>query len=260
MSLLHKGITFLHFDETYELQNKLCSYPHENIDFRHLEHSNLYCEKKTLHHIKEQLRNRKQTGVTFIGSGNYHYVSYLLLQEVAEPFTLILFDHYSDMDLSPSRRTTMISCGSWVSFALRNNPLLQKAMIIGPSFFQMQSSVSSKVEVFPIESTHTVSVNTILSHIETSTVYMSIDKDVLEPRDAITNWDQGHMNLSTLLQYVHSIKNKTSVHGIDICGEISPSSTEIFLPEYQEAIIKNETANEQILKTIYQTSKDYSHT
>lgn len=50
---------------------------------------------------------------------------------------------------------------------------------------------------------------------------MSIDKDVLEPRDAITNWDQGHMNLSTLLQYVRSIKNKKSVHGIDICGEIS---------------------------------------
>ncbi|CAI8762771.1 transposase [Bacillus sp. IT-79MI2] len=45
MSLLHKGITFLHFDETYELQNKLHSYPHEDIDFRHLEHSNLYCKK-----------------------------------------------------------------------------------------------------------------------------------------------------------------------------------------------------------------------
>ncbi|MEN1936087.1 hypothetical protein AAIE21_10820 [Paenibacillus sp. 102] len=80
---------------------------------------------------------------------------------------------------------------------------------------------------------------------------MSIDKDVLKPRDAITNWDQGHMDLSKLLQYVRSIKNRKSVHGIDICGEISPSPIEMFFPEYQEAITKNETANIQILETIY---------
>ncbi|WP_313771968.1 arginase family protein [Bacillus bingmayongensis] len=172
---------------------------------------------------------------------------------------LILFDHHSDMELSSSQRRTMISCGSWVSFALRNNPMLQKAIIIGPPSFQIHSLISSKVKVFPIKSTHAVSVNTILSHIETNTVYMSIDKDILEPRDAITNWDQGHMDLSKLLQYVRSIKNKKSVHGIDICGEISSSPTEMFLPEYQEAITKNKTANIQILESILQIPKQYSH-
>lgn len=42
MSLLHNGLTFLNFDDTYLLQNKLHSYSHEDIDFTHLEHSNLY--------------------------------------------------------------------------------------------------------------------------------------------------------------------------------------------------------------------------
>ncbi|MBP0769670.1 arginase family protein, partial [Bacillus anthracis] len=35
MSLLHNGLTFLNFDDTYLLQNKLHSYSHEDIDFTH---------------------------------------------------------------------------------------------------------------------------------------------------------------------------------------------------------------------------------
>nr|EJQ78094.1 hypothetical protein IGC_03106 [Bacillus cereus HuA4-10] len=52
MSLLYNGLTFLNFDDTYLLQNKLHSYSHEDIDFTHLEHSNLYCENPSLMHIK----------------------------------------------------------------------------------------------------------------------------------------------------------------------------------------------------------------
>ncbi|EMA6343962.1 arginase family protein [Bacillus cytotoxicus] len=258
MSLLNNGVTFLHFDETYQLQNKLHSYSHEDIDFRHLEHSNLYCEKSALQHIQAQLCNRKQKGITFIGSGNYHYVSYLLIQEVLKPFTLILFDHHTDMNLSPSQEGNMISCGSWVSFALRNNDMLQKVIIVGPSSFQIHSSEHSKIEIFPVEGSHTVSLHTILSHIKTDTIYISVDKDVLDPKDTVTNWDQGHMKLSTLLSYIRSMIYKKEVYGIDICGEMPVSPPQIFIPKYQEAITQNEMANIQILNTILQTYKQYS--
>ena len=50
-------------------------------------------------HIKRALNRRKNKGITFIGSGNYHYVSHLLLEEINKPFTLILFDHHTDMNL-----------------------------------------------------------------------------------------------------------------------------------------------------------------
>ncbi|OWT48865.1 arginase family protein [Bacillus sp. K2I17] len=244
MSLLYSGLTFLNFDDTYLLQNKLHSYSHEDIDFSHLEHTNLYCEIPSLKSIKRELYRRKQRGITFIGSGNYHYVSYLLLKEIDEPFSLILFDHHTDMNLKEENEHTLISCGSWVSFTLQNNPKLKKVIIIGPSSLTIHSNDYSCVEV----STHT-----ILSHIHTDTIYVSIDKDVLDSKVTITNWDQGHMKLSTLLKCLHSLIRNKNVYGIDICGELPVYPSQLFLAKYANAIKKNEKANLQILKSIYNT-------
>lgn len=254
MSLLHNGLTFLNFDDTYLLQNKLHSYSHEDIDFTHLEHANLYCENTSLMHIKRALNRRKNKGITFIGSGNYHYVSYLLLEEINKPFTLILFDHHTDMNLQGANEQTLISCGSWVSFSLRNNDNLKKVIIIGPSSLTIHSNDCPYVEIFPIDISHEVSIHTILSHIHTETIYVSIDKDVLDPKVTITNWDQGHMKLSRLLQFIHSLIMNKSIYGIDICGELPVYPSQLFLPKYKNAIHKNEQANLQILKTIYETN------
>ncbi|MCH4566260.1 arginase family protein [Bacillus sp. ES1-5] len=253
MSLLYSGLTFLNFDDTYLLQNKLHSYSHEDIDFSHLEHANLYCETPSLKRIKRELYRRKQRGITFIGSGNYHYVSYLLLKEIDEPFSLILFDHHTDMNLKEENEHTLISCGSWVSFALQNNPKLKKVIIIGPSSLTIHSNDYSCVEVFPIDISNDVSAHTILSHIHTETIYVSIDKDVLDSKVTITNWDQGHMKLSTLLKCIHSLIGNKDVYGIDICGELPVYPSQLFLAKYTNAIKKNEKANLQILKSIYNT-------
>ncbi|WP_341517849.1 arginase family protein [Bacillus paramobilis] len=253
MSLLYSGLTFLNFDDTYSLQNKLRSYSHEDIDFSHIEHSNLYCETSSLMRIKQELYRRKQKGITFIGSGNYHYVSYLLLKEIDEPFSLILFDHHTDMNLKEENEQTLISCGSWVSFALENNPKLKKVIMIGPSSLTIHSNDHSCVEVFPIDTSNEISTHTILSHIHTNTIYVSIDKDVLDSKVAITNWDQGHMKLSTLLKYIHVLIRDKNVYGIDICGELPVYPSQLFLVTYTNAIKKNEEANLQILKSIYNT-------
>ncbi|WP_342719421.1 arginase family protein [Bacillus paramycoides] len=253
MSLLYSGLTFLNFDDTYLLQNKLHSYSHEDIDFSHLEHANLYCEPPSLMRIKQELNRRKQKGVTFIGSGNYHYVSYLLLKEIVEPFTLILFDHHTDMDLKGENEHTLISCGSWVSFALQNNPKLKKVIIIGPSSLTIHSNDYSCVVVFPIDTSNEVSTHTILSHIHTNTIYVSIDKDVLDSKVTITNWDQGQMKLSTLLKCIHSLIKNKNVYGIDICGELPVYPSQLLLAKYTNAIKKNEKANLQILNSIYNT-------
>ncbi|WP_166705295.1 arginase family protein [Bacillus albus] len=253
MSLLYSRLTFLNFDDTYLLQNKLHSYSHEDIDFSHLEHSNLYCETPSLMHIKRELYRRKKKGITFIGSGNYHYVSYLLLKEIDEPFSLILFDHHTDMNLKAESDHTLISCGSWVSFALQNNPKLKKVIIIGPSSLTIHSNDYSCVEVFPIDTSNEVSIHTILSHIHTNTIYVNIDKDVLDSKVTITNWDQGHMKLTALLKYIHSLIKNKDVYGIDICGEFPVYPSQLFLAKYKNAIKKNEKANLQILNSIYNT-------
>ena len=45
-----------------------------------------------------------------------------------------------------------------------------------------------------------------------------------------------------------------SIYGIDICGELPVYPSQLFLPKYKNAIQKNEQANLQILKTIYETN------
>lgn len=117
MGLLNQGVTFMNFDETYFFQKKLHTYPHEHINLFQLPHVHLYCEKESLKIIERKLVKRKHKGITFIGSGNYHYITYLLLKEIQKPFTLILFDHHSDINLSIYARSNIISCGNWVSFS-----------------------------------------------------------------------------------------------------------------------------------------------
>jgi arginase family enzyme len=249
MGLLNKGVTFLNFDEIYFSQQKLQSYPHENIHLLNLPHTNLYCEKASLEVIERRLSERKQKGITFIGSGNYHYVTYLLLKEIREPFSLILFDNHPDIDILEDSSEKMISCGSWVSFALENIPLLKQVIIIGPTVEKIHPLDSSKVTIFPFYHRRNYSSKLILSNIQTENVYISIDKDVLHPSEAVTNWNQGNLSLSTLIQYLQEILKNKNVYGIDICGEMPASPIDLFHPVYKESIQKNELANLKILQT-----------
>ena len=59
--------------------------------------------KTLLMHIKRALNRRKIKGITFIGSGNYHYVSYFIIRRNKQAFTLILFDHHTDMNLQGAK-------------------------------------------------------------------------------------------------------------------------------------------------------------
>ncbi|MGI9861426.1 hypothetical protein SDD30_08590 [Moorella naiadis] len=73
-------------------------------------------------------RIRGRRGIFFLGSGDYHYVAYLLLQHITRPFTLVLFDNHAD--LLPAPASDLLACGSWVNRALEL-PNLKKALIIG---------------------------------------------------------------------------------------------------------------------------------
>ena len=250
MGLVNKGMTVLHFDETYKLQSKLQLFPHENIDFYDLQHVNLYCEQDSLTKIEQRLAERRKKGMTLIGSGNYHYVTSSLLKEIKEPFTLVLFDHHPDIGRS-DESDTLLSCGSWVSYALKNIPMLKKAVIIGPTSLKNQDSSLPNATIFPYNS-HRVSSKMILSNIPTNTVYISIDKDVLKKTDAITNWDQGQMSLASLLHYIEALLQYKNVYGMDICGEAKFSPDQYFDPNFQDALRKNESANIKILQTFFE--------
>lgn len=255
MGLLNNGVSIIHFDETYLYQAKLERYSHDNIDLRNMKQVNLYCEETSLKELETVVHNRSKKGITFIGSGNYHYVSYLLVKEILEPFTLILFDHHPDLG-NKEDKSLLLSCGSWVSYALKNLPLLQQVVIIGPTSSSLISSKSSKhprVVILPYDGSSSYSMSSILSFIPTQKIYISIDKDVLNTAEAVTNWDQGEMEMNTLTNYLEYLMNHKQVIGIDICGELPFSPIRVIQPNYKNNIYKNETANLKILSTCLKT-------
>jgi len=247
MGLLNKGITIMNFDETYFAQQELQHYPHDNINVQQLQHVSLYCEEDSLKEINSFLQRRQHRGITFIGSGNYHYVTYLLLKEMKKPFSLVLFDNHPD--IGQNNGDQMLSCGTWVSHALSNNPLLKNVIIIGPTDNKASRIHSPRIIVFSFKGNQAYSTTSILSAIPTDNVYISIDKDVLNGKEVQTNWDQGVMTTDTLIHFLSSIFQFKKVEGVDICGEEKLSPLQAILPDYQVVIHNNEKANIKILNS-----------
>ena len=60
-------------------------------------------------------------------------------------------------------------------------------------------------------------------------IYISIDKDCLERRAAITDWEQGKLSLKELLAGIGKLKRIGNVIGVDVCGERAPYPLKGFL-------------------------------
>ena len=50
-------------------------------------------------------------------------------------------------------------------------------------------------------------------------LYISVDKDVLDPFWATTNWDQGNARLTDIVDCLRDACSLRNVIGVDICGE-----------------------------------------
>ncbi|MBU9710243.1 arginase family protein [Evansella tamaricis] len=245
----------LDFDHTYEIQHQFIHPSSEWIPLWDLSGTKKYCDESSLSTIYERLQQRKKTGITFIGSGDFHYVSYLLLTEIRTPFTLVLFDNHTDL-MEPAF-SSLISCGSWVLHALEQLPLLKKVVIIG-----VQGELSASLPVNLKEKVTIISNDSfqieyrpsnlyrIIQEIPTSSIYISIDKDVLEKAAAVTNWDHGNLPLEQLLDWLQGISTYKFVKGVDICGEYPSSPNEVFLHNIRSYINLNRITNWKMLNCL----------
>lgn len=251
-----KGVNILNIDNTLNRQNLLLDYPFELLDISDKGVTQGYCSLDKLEKIKIMLGNIDPNNVTLIGNGNYHYISYLLLQKISKPFSLILFDHHSDLAVVES---DTISCGSWLSYTLVHNQFLQKVLIIGVDNEDpfIKDLNDSRVSYITEEDLVKCSIKTIktkiLSFIKTSSVYISIDKDVLYEEDAMTNWDQGSMTLLKLMYLIREIKSLYETVGMDICGEYPLKPLEMFQSNSVKGLYKNEISNRAFLDIYYHT-------
>lgn len=196
----------------------------------------------------------------FLGSGDFHHVSSLLIAEAAEafdgPLTVIHIDNHPDW----VHFDRGLHCGAWVNEVAKHKNV-QKIITLGVCSEDLQSPerkganlsnlVTGKIELYPYDhppsrvkrrygdsasytqtggrlnwSTMknmgpTVFTQRLLSRIFTSNVYITIDKDCLSLHDAITNWDQGQLRLSAILKLLSHIAARHRIVGADVIGDYS---------------------------------------
>ena len=216
------------------------------LDCRDLRGTSCYCDEEAVKQLRERMAAYSPCGIHLIDSGNYHYVSKLWTDRLERPFSLVLFDHHPDMQ--PSLFEEMLSCGSWVKAVIDTNPFLQKVLIVGADerlIHAIPVSYSSRVKCYSEASfSHEEAWRNFSREHVNEPVYISVDKDVLNKKAAVTNWDQGKFSLAELEELLAIIFRQEKVIGVDICGETTYS---LDLFEEQHDLQIDSEANRELL-------------
>ncbi|MDW6025472.1 arginase [Mesorhizobium sp. BAC0120] len=225
----------------------------------------LWSKQKNLDEFGERLAKqmwggRQEPRLCFIGSGDFHHVTSLLLdvalRNEEKSATVVHFDNHPDW----VRFSGGVHCGSWVNRAVQHAKV-DKVITVGvcssdlkrPEWKRANLSllVSGALELYPYDHapsrvkkdyrsgpSHTQTdgslrwntiassgeqhfIDYLLSRIKTDNVYLTIDKDVFARDDAVTNWDQGRMRLRYLLSVIAAIGQLHRIIGADVIGDYS---------------------------------------
>lgn len=199
--------------------------------------------------------------VTWIGSGDFHHATALiasqLAQQLEKEITIVHFDNHPDWVSFGNG----IHCGSWVNHVLSRGDVkrvvglgMTSRDLAWPEFkgAGLELLAAGLLILFPLDPPTTVvfggygdgpahrshgrrlvwklfrnepnrdALEVVLRAIETEAVYITVDKDVLSPVDAETNWDQGKLSLNGLLAWLKLLLAHRRIVGIDVIGDYSP--------------------------------------
>lgn len=242
-------IRILDFDSSLTCQKELLvKYPAEIIDLKDLgPQVRLWIDHPVRKELLTRIKNSQSNAITFLGSGDFHHISYLLTDNIEEDFSLIVFDAHPDMDIVPPR----LGCGSWITHALKSRNI-KKCILVGISLAGIFTSATpgdfdlidkDRLELYPYSARKKsglildkfnwqrlkgndlkVFFSKVLKRIPTRKVYVSIDKDCLRSEFALTNWEEGELSLDELLLMLGLIKDSLDIIGMDITGDYSSSS------------------------------------
>lgn len=230
------------------------SLPEENglirVDLSDLPGTDMYCSEEASEEIRIRLERYSPRGIHFIDNGNYHYMTLFFIEKIREPFSLVLFDHHTDMQ--KPMMEGMLSCGSWAGELLKKNSYLRQLILIGPEQKSLEGiapDLRTKLVCISMEEIDRREVREKLPQIDMRVpIYISIDKDVLSPLYARTNWNQGDMSIDILKKLILEIFEHQKVIGVDICGECS-------LQEPFPELAEDEKINQKTNHNIYQYLK-----
>ena len=217
------------------------------LDLQDIRGTDMYCTPDAQGQIRDRIAPFGAEGIHFLDSGNYHYMSALFGQEITEDFILVLFDHHTDMQ--KPLMEDLLSCGGWAAVLADSCERLKQILVIGPPAAAMK-----EIDTICREKLLLISEEEVLGGDwqerlagmrKDLPVYLSIDRDVLDPAYARTNWDQGKLEADNLEEILRELLCESKLIGADFCGELSDGSKTIF--ERQEARALNRKTDERLL-------------
>ncbi|BCJ94238.1 arginase [Anaerocolumna cellulosilytica] len=225
----------------------------KNMDIIPYEGTNGYCSQKSCEVLQAYCSNLDFPAVTYLGSGNYHYLTYFLLQQIKKPFSMVMFDFHSDIQMGMCKE--LLSCGNWVRFALENCSQLKQVYIVGVAeqYIPKDYDCCGK-EVHFITEKQVRSIDWIeeVKRGIQYPIYITIDKDVFREGTVYTNWDQGTMEINDVSAFFEGVRARHKILGGDICGECSKNYADGQYNRYQEV---NGIINQQILTYFHMANR-----
>lgn len=212
--------------------------------------------------LTELRRRHPGPWMSFLGSGDFHHLSLLLLESLEradKSITLVTIDNHPDwFDQRPRYH-----CGNWVAGAISS---ARDAYLIGPTsadldgwklrLIPFEALCQGRIKLFPyykkkifvpfkrpasfcnpmkrrlfgstlaFESVQNLGAGKLFEKIAAElrgrSVYLSIDKDCLSSEFIETDWEQGAFSPDELIAGVRALVSEVDLVGVDICGEQAP--------------------------------------
>jgi hypothetical protein len=192
--------------------------------------------------------------LTMYGSGDFHHVSLAFARRVTRPFNLLVVDNHPDW----MTNLPFLHCGTWLYHAARL-PQVRNVYHLGgdvdfdnsfrwlapwrllrlgritvfPAVRRYRGGVWDRVPHQPLRPapeqrlTHDRLETLLRAHrdeLERWPLYVSLDKDVMRTRDAVVNWDSGHLDLEEVQTILDVFRDwsQGQLAGMDIVGDWSP--------------------------------------
>ena len=205
----------------------------------------------------QSLPHERTPTVTLVGSGDFHHLAASFIAAAKGPLSVVHFDNHPDWCWTLPRR----HCGAWINEVLAMTHV-ERVVTIGPCSDDLErpdrkgadlaALSQGRLEVFPwqrppsnvrkplgdgaghaiedgqiywynlVEHDWTSFLADLTRRLPRERIWISIDKDVLSPKEAVTNWDQGGLPLDRLVQAITTLCGRFELAGADICGDYAP--------------------------------------
>lgn len=240
------------------------------LDMSQIKGTDCYCDDAAMEAIHRRLEGLPPDALHFLDSGNYHYMTKLWLDKLAQTeaenagcaaeslkqIQLVVFDHHPDAQ-APAFGD-ILSCGGWILKVLEENPLVEKIWVVGVDeslLADIRTSLSSYLEerrlifltkqllaaYFVTGSAAAFPEFQEFLELSGKRLYLSIDKDVLSKDEITTNWDNGSLATAQMIELLDGLRTHNEVAGVDICGEPDKKDAT------QRDVLMSRKWNEQIL-------------